>query len=508
MNSWIERALLRLLPAAFRERFGDDLREEWRRLRRQARTRRGRVAEWAYLIRESGSFVRLVRDLRARQAGHGTTAQPFAHMGQDARGAWRQMKRRPGVTLAMMAILTLALTAAAVAFGVARGVLWRALPFPEASRLVFVWERVSNDGAPEPARVTGRRFIDWRARSSAFTSMSAFGAALLQVEGPDGINSVRGVRVSSSFLDTMGVAPALGRGFTAADQAPGAPRVVILSHAYWRQRMGGRPDVLGQTLRMSGASYTIVGVMPDIWMPAWPVNPAAVTLDPESRQLWVPMAPDTALAQNGRSHVMGVVGRLKDGRTLAMAEQELDRSGKPDDPDRHGAMVRPFRAQVTGLARGPLVTLIGAALCVWLVACLNLAALQLATFERRREEFATRVALGAAPRRLAAQLCIESASLVAVASIAALIVTAGVFFALPARLSAHVPFVALPTVDANVVVMVIGLACMTVAVLTLWPMRRVHGLKGLEQQRVATVNPRVFRTLVVAQLAGTVALVV
>jgi predicted permease len=503
--------LLRLLPAAFRERFGDDLREEWRRLRRRARTRRGRLAECVYLIRESGAFVRLVRDLRTRQVRQVrqlTTALAFAHVGQDMRGAWRQMKRRPGVTLAMMAILTLALTAAAVAFGVARGVLWRPLPFPEASRLVFVWERVEGDGTPGPARVTGRRFIDWRTRTSSFTSMSAFGAASLQVEGPDGINNVRGVRVSASFLDTLGVVPALGRGFTPVDQAPGAPRVVILSNAYWRQRMAGRTDVIGQALRVPGASYTIVGVMPDIWMPAWPVNPAAVTLDPESRQLWVPMAPDTALAESGRSHVMGVVGRLKDGRTLEMAEQELERSRRPDDLDRHGAMVRPFRAQVTGPARGPLVTLIGAAFCVWLVACLNLAALQLATFERRREEFATRFALGAAPRRLAAQLWIESAALVAAASLAALAATAGVFSALPARLSAHVPFVALPTVDVNVVVMVTGLACMTVALLTLWPMRRVQGLKGLEQQRALTVNPRVFRTLVVAQLAGTVALVV
>jgi len=463
------------------------------------------MAELAYLIRESGAFVRLVRDLRARRA---PKARAFGHVGQDVRGAWRQMTRRPGVTLAMMAILTLALTAAAVAFGVARGVLWRPLPFPDASRLVFVWERVGNGGAQEPARVTGSRFINWRTRSSSFTSMSAFGAASVQVEGPDGVDSVRGVRVSAGFLDTLGVTPALGRGFTAADHAPGSPRVVILSHAYWRQRMGGRDDVIGQTIRMSGASFTIIGVMPDIWMPAWPVNPAAVTLDPESRQLWVPMAPDQALAENGRSHVMGVVGRLKDGRTLATAEQELDQSNTADDLDRHGAMVRPFRAQVTGSAQGPLVTLIGAALCVWLVACLNLAALQLATFERRRDEFATRVALGAAPRRLAAQLWIESASLVAAASVGAIAATAGVFLAMPARLAAHVPFVALPTVDANVLAIVIALACLTVVALTLWPIRRVRGLKGLAQQRAATVNPRAFRTLVVAQLAGTVALVV
>jgi predicted permease len=205
---------------------------------------------------------------------------------------------------------------------------------------------------------------------------------------------------------------------------------------------------------------------------------------------------------------MGVVGRLKDGRTVAMAEQELDQSGQPDDLDRHGAMVRPLRAQVTGLARGPLVTLIGAALCVWLVACLNLAALQLATFERRRDEFATRCALGAAPRRLAAQLWMESASLVAVASVAALAATAGVFFALPARLSAHVPFVSMPTVDLHIVAVVLGLASLTVAALTLWPMRRVRGLNGFQQQRAVTANPRAYRTLVVAQLAGTVALVV
>src|SRR5687768_16602057 len=264
MNRWMERTLLRLLPAAFRDRFGDDLRDEWRRLRQRARTRRGRMAELAYLIRESGAFLRLVRDLRAREAPR---ASAFGHLWPDVRGAWRQMTSRPAVTAAMMVTLTLSLAAASVAFGVARGVLWRPLPFPDESRLVCVWERVSNDDAPAPARVTGSRFIDWRARSSSFTSMSAFGAALFQVEGPEGISPVRGVRVSASFLDTLGVVPALGRGFTSSDQTQGAPRVVLLSHAYWRQRLGGRIDVVGQPLRMSGATYTIIGVLPDIWMP-------------------------------------------------------------------------------------------------------------------------------------------------------------------------------------------------------------------------------------------------
>src|SRR5688500_7864429 len=188
MSPWIERALLRLLPAAFRDRFGEDLREEWRRLRRQARTRRGRVAEWAYVCRESRAFLRLVRDLRAREGRPATTTSAFGHLWPDVRGAWRQAARRPAVTLAMMLTLTLALAAASVAFGVARGVLWRALPFADESRLVLVWERVTG-----PARVTGSRFLDWRARVSSLSSMSAFGAALFHVEGPDGISNVGGV---------------------------------------------------------------------------------------------------------------------------------------------------------------------------------------------------------------------------------------------------------------------------------------------------------------------------
>jgi predicted permease len=498
MNAWMERALLRLLPEAFRERFGGELRDEWRRLRQRARARRGRVAEWAYVIRESGAFIMLVRELRDREAPR---ASAVGHLWPDVRGAWRQTTRRPTLTLAMMITLTLSLAAAAVTFGVARDVLWRALPFPDESELVLVWER-----APEPARVTGSRFIDWRARSSSFTSMSAFGAALFHVEGPDGVSNVGGVRASWSFLDTLGVVPALGRGFNAGDQAKGAPRVVILSHAYWRQRMGARADVIGQSLRMGGNPYTIVGVLPDIWMPAWPVNPASVTLDPDSRQLWVPMAPEPVMAQNTGAHVMGVVARLREGRTRTQAEQELQ-SPSATDLDRHGAVVRPLRAQVTGLARGPLVTLLGAALCVWLVACLNLASLQLAAFESRRAEFTTRVALGAVPGRLVRQLWIESAWLVGIAFAAALAVTHGSFLLIPARLSAHVPFVALPKVDANIVVFVMALASVTVAAFTLWPMRRLRGLKGLAQPRTVVASPRVFRTLVVAQLAGTVALV-
>jgi putative ABC transport system permease protein len=501
MSRWIERALLRLLPSAFRDRFGDDLREEWRRLRRQARTRRGRMAEMAYLIRESGAFIRLVRDLRARQGRQVTNASAFSHLWPDVRGAWRQATRRPAVTLAMLITLTLSLAAAAVAFGVARDVLWRVLPFSDESRLVLVWER-----APEPARVTGSRFIDWRARSSSFTSMAAFGAAQFHVEGPDGVTNVGGVRASWNFLDTLGVVPALGRGFTAADQLPGAGRVVLLSHAYWRQRLGARADVIGQPLRMAGNAYTIIGVLPDIWMPAWPVNPASVTVNPDSRQLWIPMAPESVMAQNRGAHVLGVIARLREGRTLTQAEQELQ-SPAATDLDRHGALVRPFRGQVTGLARGPLVTLLGAALCVWLVACMNLAALQLAAFESRRAEFTTRVALGAAPGRLVRQLWIESAWLVTIASAAALSVTHAAFLFIPARLSAHVPFVTVPAVDANIVVFVIALASVTVAAFTLWPMRRLRDLKGLAHSRTVTASPRVFRTLVMAQLAGTVALV-
>ena len=197
----------------------------------------------------------------------------------DLRWALRYARRHPGFALAITSTLSISIAAATTAFGLASAVLWRPLPFREASTLVFVWEETEHDGRPYPTRVTGARHAAWRHPSNGLASISLFGAAGFTVESRDGALSVRGVRVSANYFETLGIRPIIGRTFAPADEETGNDRVVILSHPLWQERFGGRRDALGETLRLSGQPFTIVGVMPPETFPAWPVNPAIVTLD-------------------------------------------------------------------------------------------------------------------------------------------------------------------------------------------------------------------------------------
>ena len=198
----------------------------------------------------------------------------------DLRWAFRHTRRHPAFALTVTLTLAISIAAATTAFGLATAVLWRPLPFRDAAKLVFVWEETERDGQRYPARVTGARYAAWRDTSNGLASISLFGAAGFTVESQGGAMSVHGVRISASYFDTLGIRPMLGRTFAAEDEKPGNHRVVILSYSLWQERFGGRRDAIGDSLRLSGQPYTIVGVMPPEMFPAWPVNPAIVTLDP------------------------------------------------------------------------------------------------------------------------------------------------------------------------------------------------------------------------------------
>src|SRR5687767_10861876 len=247
----------------------------------------------------------------------------------DLTGALRHALRRPGFAIGVTATLAASIGAATAAFGLARAVLWRPLPFADASRLVFVWEEVRRDGEQYPSRVTGFRYAAWRdghAERSPVMSMALFGAVGFTLESPSGALSVRGVRVSAGYFDTLGITAAMGRTFVAADEIPGNHRVVILSQAFWRERFGGRQDVIGDTLRLSGEPYIVTGVMPHAIYPGWPVNPAAVTIDAESQQFWVPIPRTPELDRSNAAHVFGVVARLAPGVSEVQAGDALRRN--------------------------------------------------------------------------------------------------------------------------------------------------------------------------------------
>jgi putative ABC transport system permease protein len=425
----------------------------------------------------------------------------------DLRWALRYARRHPIFTLAVTSTLAVSIAAATTAFGLATAVLWRPLPFREAAKLVFVWEETERDGQRYPTRVTGARHAAWRHAANGLSSISLFGAAGFTVESRDGAVSVRGVRVSANYFETLGIRPMLGRTFAAADEDPGNHRVVILSHAMWQERFGGRRDAIGDTLRLSGQPHTIVGVMPPETFPAWPVNPAVVTLDADSRQLWVPIPRTPDLDRSARAHVYGVVARLAPGVDEREATDRLNRTSDATAPDPHRARIEPLREQFVATARAPLLALAGAALAVLLIACTNLAALYVSAFESRRGELAVRAAIGAGVARLVRQLAIEASLLAAAGASGGMLIARIALRAVPRLLPPAIPFLTRPTVDLPVAAFAIVLALVATAILTGWPIVRLIAAAPSPRGTIARPRSLVYRALVVSQISITVALV-
>jgi predicted permease len=425
----------------------------------------------------------------------------------DVRWALRYARHRPVFAFAVIVTLSVTLAAASSTFGLASAILWRALPFDEAENLVFVWEETERDGQRQPMRVTAARHAAWRDTQSGLSAISLFGGATFTVEGEGGATSVRGVRVSANYFETLGIRAALGRSFVPLDEAPESDRAVILSHGFWQDRLGGRQDVLGETLRLSGQIYTIVGVMPAVTFPASPVNPAVVTLESDSRQLWVPIQRTAGFDSVANSHIFGVVGRMAPGVTAAEVVDRLNRTSVPTSADQHGARLVPLREQFVADARTPLLALMGAALAVLLIGCTNLAALHASAFESRRAELAVRAAIGAGVQRLIRQLAIESLLLASIAAIGGLAFTRLALLTIPGLLPPTTPLLTTPAVDLRVLAFAIGLAVVASVILTAWPMMRL--ILSAPSPRGVAARPRslVYRVLIVAQVAATVALV-
>jgi putative ABC transport system permease protein len=246
--------------------------------------------------------------------------------------------------------------------------------------------------------------------------------------------------------------------------------------------------------------------MPPIVFPAWPVNPGAVTLDPASREFWVPIARNPQIDQNARSHVYGVVGRLGRGITLEQATADLTGLSSAS-PDPHGVVLKPLRTQLTADARQPLLIVLASAAAVLLVACANLAALYLASFERRRAELATRASLGAGAPQLVRLLALEALLVGAVGGAAGMAIARVVLMWLPTSLPPTVPFVTAPSLDLRMALAAAAAAIVAGLGLAAWPMARLlrHGPapRGMTER----TRSRGYGGLVAAQLAVTVALV-
>ena len=324
---------------------------------------------------------------------------------QDLRYAARVLLRSRGFTAVAVATLALGIGVNTAIYSIVYTVLLKPLPYDAPERLVMVWGNPdssrSRSGAASPAD-----FLDWRAENSVFEDLAAVNR--MQAAFTDGGEPVRleGIQASAGLFELLRVAPALGRAYTEEEDRPGAPLVVVLSDALWRERFGADPRLVGGSITLNGEKRTILGVMP----PGFDF-PRVATGAPV--QFWVPFQFDRARASRG-GHFLGVVGRLRDGVTLAGAQAQMDAIAArlekqyPETNTNWGIDLFSLHDEVVGDVGTALFVLVGAVTFVLLIACANVANLQLARASGRARELAVRSAVGAGQWRLMRQLLTES----------------------------------------------------------------------------------------------------
>ena len=493
------RVLLHLYPTSFREEYGGEMTSAFARARRDA----SGALPLAHL------WIATLADVVFNAA-----RVHAALLRQDLRVSCRTLLRTPGFSATAVIVTALGVGATTAAFTLTDHVLLRPLPFPASDRLVKIVQG-STARSPELRGLRGTNdispalFMAWKEASTSFASMGAYGLVSANLSGDGEPERLDGADVADGTLETIGITPAIGRGFVSAEHTAGAACSVVISDGLWHRHFGAEPSAIGRRVRIDQQSCEIVGVMP-----------AGFTFPTRATAFWRALRLSPQDRRNLGNTYLRAIARLHSGTSVDRARAELRAASAnalrsfPPEVANVAPVVIELRDEINDQSRMLVVAMAGAAACLLMIACTNLASMIVARATARRRELALRSVLGAGRLRLIRQLLTESLLLAFVGGTLGLFVAVAAIPVVARLVPTALPITEVPAVDLRMLAIAAIVTLGTGVASGVWPALRAirDAASGALQESGRTgasrTSTRLRDGLVMLQVAVSIVLLV